>query len=611
MIDTANNDASATGSSSYAALKTDSAANTPWLVTNKVRITHGQLHDRIGRVGALLQKRGIAVGSRIVIATSNDTEAAMLFIALICHGVTAVNLDTDTGPERAAALIAKAEPVMLIADSDLVQRWSLAAMAAPVLEITSAATTSGVLGRLLGKSSQDGLQAELAALDPVAPPASIPAETIAYILFTSGTTNQPKGVCISHRALFSHLETLAKLYGYEPHSRILNPLMLSHADGMIQGPVIAFFTCATVYRPMAFEIATVSALLDAVYQLRITHMIAVPTMLALMLRLGHDQRDSFEGGDFRLIVSCGAQLECALQTAFVDTYRVTLMNVYGLTETTVGGIFARTDDATGAPGSIGRPVDCELRIVDDAGNEVPVGEAGELTIRGEMLMSGYFDEPALTAVALRDGWLYTGDIARLGGDGNYRICGRKKKIVIRGGYNIHPEEITEVLQRHPNVTEAVTFGQPDPVWGETVVALVVAHDVEVPELYQYCAEHLEPRKLPARTVIVPELPRGRSGKVLLDAASKMVATAETPRGTTAGGSTTAIEDRLLDVAARCFKEPRDALRLTSSPADITGWDSLAHMEFVVAIEAEFGIVLSALDIMGLTRLDKALPLVQP
>ncbi|MCV7167435.1 AMP-binding protein [Mycobacterium stomatepiae] len=248
--------------------------------------------------------------------------------------------------------------------------------------------------------------------------------------------------------------------------------------------------------------------------------------------------------------------------------------------------------------------------MDDAGHEVPPGAAGELTVRGKMLMSGYFDEPALTATALRDGWLHTGDIARLGSDGNYRICGRKKNIVIRGGYNIHPEEITEVLQMHPSVTEAVSFGRLDPIWGETLVALVVARDVAVSELHEYCAMHLEPRKLPTRIVIVPKLPRGRSGKVLLDQASTMVAAAEVSHSASAGGSTGAIEDRLLDVAARCFKQPRAALRLTSSPEDISGWDSLAHMEFVVAIEAEFGIELSARDIMGLTRLDKALPLVQ-
>lgn len=609
MTDTAANEAASNSSARcYEASKSGGTAANPWLVTDGVEITHGQLHDRIGSVGALLKQRGIPVRSRIIIATSDDKEAAMLFIALICHGITAVNLDANTGPERAAALIVKSEPALLIVDSDLKQRWSLAAMAIPLLEITSE-KTSGVIGRLLGRSPQGGLLAELAALDPVPPPASIPADTIAYIMFTSGTTSRPKGVCISHRALFSHLETLAKLYEYTPRSRILNPLMLSHADGMIQGPVMAFFTGATVHRPMPFEVATVSSLLDAVYQARITHMIAVPTMLALMLRLGRDQRDSFQGGDFRLMVSCGAQLESTLQIEFVDTFGVTLMNVYGLTETTVGGVFARTDNETGTPGGIGQPVDCELRIVNDAGHEVQRGEAGELIIRGELLMSGYFDEPDLTAAALRDGWLHTGDIALLGDDQNYRICGRRKNIVVRGGYNIHPEEITEVLQRHPNVTETVTFGRPDRVWGETVVSLIVAHDVEVPELHQYCSVQLEPMKLPDRIIIVPRLPRGRSGKVLLDEARALADDAETVAAM--GQSAEEIEDRVLDVAARCFKQPRNALRLTDSPDDITGWDSLAHMEFVVAIEAEFGIVFSARDIMGLTRLDKVLPLVKP
>jgi long-chain acyl-CoA synthetase len=588
----------------YRALGAGNAGSTPWLVTDSLVLSHAQLQERIGRVGALLRQRGIGMGARVVVASRDDAESAQLFIALVCHGVTAINLDADTGEERAAALIAKADPALLIADRELVARWSLATQPRPCLVI-SKASASGLLGKLMGKAAPaEGLHAELAALEPVAPPAEIPPETLAYILFTSGTTQQPKGVCISHRALFSHLHTLSRHYGYDSKSRILNTLMLSHADGMIQGPVMAFFTCATVYRPLRFEVTTVADLLDAVYQLRISHMIAVPTMLSLMLRLGQEQRDAFRGGDFRLMVSCGAQLEGALQTAFVDMFAVPLVNVYGLTETVVGGVFAGPDAGSGQPGSIGRPVDCELRLADADGRELPPGEDGELLMRGDLLMSGYFGGPELTAAVLRDGWLHTGDIASRDEAGNFRICGRAKNIIIRGGYNIHPEEIAEVLQRHPQVREAIAFGLPDPVWGETVAALVVAADeLDIAALQAFCATQLEPRKLPSRLQQVAALPRGRSGKVLLEEARTLL---EAVPAEVAEVSREAVAERLLQVAARCFKLPRERVSLASTPADVMGWDSLAHMELVVAIEEEFGVQLSARDIMALNRIDKAL-----
>lgn len=583
----------------------------PWLVSAQRRISHAQLHEHIGRMGGLLQARGIGIGDRVVVASHDDVEAARLFIALICHGVTVINLDPDTGAERAAALVARADPSLLILDRGIVTRWQAERLGRALLEIVPAAT-GGMLGRLMGRAAPAaGLLAELERQTPVAPPAQLPPETLAYILFTSGTTQQPKGVCISHRALFAHLETLSRHFGYDSDSRILNTLMLSHADGMIQGPVIAFFNQASLFRPLRFEVTTISELLDAVYQLRITHMIAVPTMLALMLRLGTEQRDAFRGGDFRLLVSCGAQLEAALHTGFTEAFRVPLVNVYGLTETVVGGVFAGPDAASGRPGSIGLPRDCELRIVDAEGRDLPPGATGELLLRGALLMSGYFGEPALTAEVLREGWFHTGDFASQEPDGLFQIRGRLKNVIIRGGYNIHPEEITEVLQRHPQVKEAVTFGLPDPVWGEVVAALVVADDeVDEAALQEWCAGRLEPRKQPSRLQRVPALPRGRSGKVVLEEARALLAAvAAAPAG--AAREDGELAERLLDVAARSFRVPRERISLASTPADVPGWDSLAHMEFVVALEEAFGIRLSPMDIMALNRLDKALRWLQP
>ena len=381
---------------------------------------------------------------------------------------------------------------------------------------------AGILRRLFSKEPVDSdvtYPLILGRFEAGELPSRIDPETDAYILFTSGTTNAPKGVRISHRALCAHLATLSKVYGYSPESRILNILLLSHADGIIQGPVVTFFTTAQLFTPFRFSISKITDLLDAVYHHRISHFICVPTMLALILRFAAEEKDAFATNDFRLIGSCGAQLEADLWQGFETNFGVRIVNVYGLTETVVGGIFAGPDAESHKIGNIGKPVDCEARIVDENGLDLPPGEAGELWLRGGNIMSGYFDAPEGTAEAFSGEWFKTGDIASCDSEGIYRIIGRKKEIIISGGVNIHPEEVSEVLNKHPQVSEAVTFGLPAEDWGEKVVSAVVVCDQSVceEELILFCRTNLEEVKVPDTIAILETLPRGRSGKVQIAA----------------------------------------------------------------------------------------------
>ncbi|HVO46236.1 MAG TPA: AMP-binding protein [Steroidobacteraceae bacterium] len=580
-------------------------ARKPWLVAAGRTVTFGQLRERIEALGPVFASQGVQAGDRVIIATADEVESALLFVASMCWGITVVNLDPEMGPERARTLVAAAAPRLLLMDRELSVRWELPAGDAPVRMIDRAAA-KGLFGKLRRAADGDDLHGLLEAAGSRPPPRTIDPETLAYVMFTSGTTEQPKGVAISHRALFAHLRTLTRRFGYTPQSRILNILMLAHADGMIQGPVIAFFNAIAVFRPLRFEVTAIDRLLDAVYQLRITHLVAVPTMMALIQRLGLEHRDAFQGGDFRLLISCGAQLEAALCESFESTFRVPIVNVYGLTETVVGGVFCGPDAASRRPGSIGVPVDCQLRIVRPDGTEALVNEVGELWMSGDLLMSGYFNAPQLTAEVLRDGWFRTGDAARRDADGFYWICGRYKNLIIRGGYNIHPEEITEVLQRHPAVREAVTIGMPDEIWGETVCCVVSAEDsVSNEELLAHCGRQLEPRKVPSRFERVERLPRGLSGKVRMEAVRELL---QDRRARAQGGATDAADRarRLLEVAAKCFRTEAAMLSLASTPDDVVGWDSLAHLELVAGLEREFGVRFSPRQIMSLDRLDRAL-----
>lgn len=585
------------------------AERSPWIRGQNRRLSYAELRERTRKLAGFASRSGLSIGDRIVLATADDEEAAMLFAALVFNGLTAVTIDADAGSARARALIAQAEPALILLDSELIARWEMTGDPR-VLAISGAARQKGLLGQLR-QTTSEGFAALLAESESIDPPAEIPAETLAYILFTSGTTNQPKGVCISHRALFAHLQTLSRIYGLHSGSIILNTLMLSHADGMIQGPMLSLVNGAALLRPMKFEVSAIPALLDTVFRARVTHMVAVPTMLSLMVKLTSAGEDAFRGGDFKLMISCGAALDGWLWEAVESKLGASIINVYGLTETVAGGIFAGSIVGVPRPGTIGMPIDCEVRIIDHDNADPHEAESGELCIRGDLVMSGYFNAPELTREVIDgEGWLRTGDIATRGEDGLLTISGRKKNIVIRGGYNIHPEEISEVLDQHPAVNDAVCFGVPDEDWGERLVAVVGSTSATERELIDFATERLEPRKVPSRILVVDQVPKGRSGKAALPEVRALYDRlhAQSQAGPV-NGQHLDVEERLLVIAERCFRTERSAISLSSSPDELLGWDSMAHMEFVISLEDEFGIKLGPREVMAIDRLDKALAFV--
>ena len=588
----------------------DSAAKgRPWIKAQQRTVDYRELVDRIRRFAGIAHDRGLTVGDRVIIATADDEEAALLFVATLFNGLTAVVIDSDASADRARALIEQAEPRLILVASALVERWRLVDDPRHV-PIVAAVRAKGLLGQLRRTATTEGLAGLLEVTTPAEPPPYIPPETLAYILFTSGTTSQPKGVCISHRALFAHLGTLVRVYGLDRSSIILNTLMLSHADGMIQGPLLSAVNAALLLRPVRFEVSTIPALLDTVFRARVTHMVAVPTMLSLIVNLVDEGEDAFSGGDFRIMISCGAALEAWLWEAAARKLGVSIVNVYGLTETVAGGIFAGALVDADRPGTIGRPIDCDVRIVDAEGGDLENGQSGELWMRGPLVMSGYFNAPDLTNDVLdADHWLHTGDLAVIGEDGLISITGRKKNIVIRGGYNIQPEEVTEVLNQHPMVEDAVSFGLPDRDWGERLVAVVGGTGVAEAELIEFAAQRLEPRKVPSRILVVAQVPKGRSGKASLPDARALFDQQELLASVERSAGEGDAEARLLSIAQRCFRMELSALSLSLSPEDALGWDSMAHMEFVMALEQEFGVELSPRDVMSIDRLDKALALV--
>ncbi len=573
------------------------------------KVPYRYLTERMGQLASLFARAGLREGDRIVVSVVDEVETACIFWALLRCGLPAILLDPEIKPGRARAILHTAAPAGFIADETFLDRHAIDRSVGFVLPVRTEEAPKGqlfrkLLGRPTAPAAPTAYPAVLAQEPQGALPAAVGPDTVAYVLFTSGTTSDTKGVQITHRSLFAHLRTLTAVYGLGSGSRLLNILLLYHADGIIQGPILAAYNAAACVRPLRFELSRIGLLLDAIYKYQVTHMVAVPAMLALIQRFSNGYEDCFGTADFRFIISVSSHLEEALWGAFSVRFGVRIVNVYGLTETVAGGLFCGPGDDTYRIGTVGKPVDMAARIVDDHGHELADELEGELLLRGENVMRGYLRNDAATAAVLRDGWLATGDMAVRSADGFYRITGRKKNIIVSGGVNIHPEEITEVLHAHPVVAEAVSFGVPDEVFGEKLVSCVVLKpEMTAPEvaLIAFCREHLEEEKIPTAIHQLAALPRGLSGKVQLNAVREQL----TEHVTRAAGTGPDFQALVREAAASSFKVPLDQLHAGTTSNNLAGWDSLAHLDFVVRLEKALGTEFSTAEIMVMNSLQNA------
>ncbi len=241
----------------------------------------------------------------------------------------------------------------------------------------------------------------------------------------------------------------------------------------------------------------------------------VPTMYAAMLH--HPDADPAKAATLRLCVSGGAAMPVEILRGFEEKFGCVILEGYGLSETSPVASFNHPDKVR-KPGSIGTPVEgVEMRLVGDGGGAVPAGEVGEIAIRGHNVMKGYWGRPEATAEAIPDGWFRTGDLARVDEDGYYFIVDRKKEMIIRGGYNVYPREIEEVLHEHPAVAEAAVIGIPHDELGEEVgaaVALKPGAAATPEELRAFAKERVAAYKYPRHVWLVAELPKGPTGKIL-------------------------------------------------------------------------------------------------
>ncbi|MBO0914791.1 long-chain-fatty-acid--CoA ligase [Streptomyces laculatispora] len=459
-------------------------------------VTYAQLDDMTARFAALLRNRGVRAGDRVAVALPNVVHFPVVYYGVLRAGgvVVPVNPLLKSG-EMAFVLRDCGARLLVASPSCSAEAGPAAARAGAECLVADPVTFAALLG----------------SVPPMAGAAGNAADDTAVILYTSGTTGTPKGAELTHRNLVSNALTTARtLLCLGPDDVLFGGLPLFHAFGQTCALNAAIASGACLSLLPRFRAA------DALETLRreeVTVFLGVPTMYSALLRNGVGQALP----RLRLAVSGGASLPVELLHAAERELGVTVLEGYGLSETSPVACF-NPPDRPRKPGSIGLPVlGVELRLVGTDGGVAGPGEVGELAIRGENVMKGYWNHPDDTAGAFRDGWFHSGDLARVDEDGYYFVVDRKKDLVIRGGYNVYPREIEEVLYRHPDVTEAAVLGVPDPVHGEEIAAAVVLRPgarATTDDVRDYVRERVAAYKYPRIVRFVDALPKGATGKIL-------------------------------------------------------------------------------------------------
>jgi len=482
-------------------LLTTTAASRPDAVAirrDELALTYAALDAAGARVAGLLRAKGIRPGDRVALMLPNVEYFPIAYYGALRAGAAVVPMNILLTEREVAFALGDSGATVLLAWHDIAD---------------AAHAGSDRTGAECVLVEPGAFEALLTRCEPAAEVAPRAAGDTAVILYTSGTTGTPKGAELTHDNLRRNANASLDVFGMDAAAVTLGALPLFHAFGQ---------TCAMNATIAAGGTLTLIPRFDGARALEIierdgvTVFEGVPTMYAAMLH-APNAADA-DTSTLDVCVSGGAAMPVELMRAFEARFGCRVLEGYGLSETSPVASFNRRDRER-RPGSIGLPIDgVEMRVVDDDGADVAVGAAGEIEIRGHNVMKGYWRRPDATAEVLDpDGWFRTGDIGRTDEDGYFFIVDRKKQLVIRGGYNVYPREIEEVLYEHPAVLEAAVIGIPHDELGEEVAAAVALRDgadTTPDEIRSFVRERVAAYKYPRHVWLVDELPKGPTGKIL-------------------------------------------------------------------------------------------------
>ncbi|MGP8304263.1 long-chain-fatty-acid--CoA ligase [Streptomyces inhibens] len=460
-------------------------------------VSYRTLDQGSARMAGLLHDRGVKPGDRVAIMLPNVPEFALAYFGVLRAGGIVVPMNPLLKSREVAYYLGNSGARLLFA-------WHAFAD-----EARTGAQQAEAEAVVVGPGAFDEL---LVSAPPDEDLADRHEDDTAVILYTSGTTGRPKGAELTHANLTRNGGIVAtELLQLTADDVIFGGLPLFHAFGQTctLNAAVASGACLTLLPRFDAEKA-----LGILGEHGVTVLAGVPTVFSRLLR--QPDRDAYDVSRLRVSLCGGAAMPVQVLHDFQAAFHCPVLEGYGLSETSPVASF-NTLQAGPKPGSVGTPIrGVEMRVVDN-GTEVPQGETGEIAIRGHNVMKRYWQRPEQTAAAIRDGWFYTGDLGRVDQDGYFWIVGRKKDVIIRGGYNVYPREVEDVLYEHPAVADAAVIGLPNPDLGEEVGAAVVLKPgarTTAEELREYVKRQVAAYKYPRKVWIADALPKGPTGKIL-------------------------------------------------------------------------------------------------
>ncbi len=465
--------------------------------------SYAELDRRVTRLARALRERGVGSGDRVAVLALNGMETWETYLAGVRLGAIVVPVNFRLVPDEVAYVLTDSGAVALVVDA------ALATVAEKARELAPSLTSTLVIG--------EEYEAALASAGDEPLDVAVDEDEPAFLMYTSGTTGRPKGAVLTHRNLLMHAFSQLATLGSDPDDRVGVPgAPLFHIAGLAGG-MLSLLLGGThvIIRSGAFDPAET---LDLMAREKVSNIFLVPAMWQAVLAVP-DLADR-DLSHLRRISWGAAPASTTLLRGLIEAFpQAEVITAFGQTECSPVTCLLRGEDSVRKIGSIGTPIlNVEVRVVDEAMQDVPQGEVGEIVYRSPMVMKEYWNKPEETSIAFEGGWFHSGDLVRQDEDGYFYVVDRKKDMIISGGENIYCAEVEDVLAAHPKVGEVALIGVPDTKYGEAPLAVIAPRDPADPptpeELAAWCREKLARYKNPREYSIIGALPRNPSGKVL-------------------------------------------------------------------------------------------------
>jgi len=458
-------------------------------------LTYDALNRAVNAFGNELKRLGITQGDKVAIMLSNCPEFVIAYFAIQKLGAVAVTLNVLSTPYELHYILENSDTKCLITETLLAKKFDEIKNDLPLCR--HLITTSGMenddahFRHIIEKGPFTFDMPEIAGDDP------------AVMIYTSGLTGKPLGAVLTHHNLLTQSTLVRDVYHTTEKDRSLAVIPLFHAFGAVVNMLCALRIGAGIILMDRF---TVDAIFSTIEKEKVTYIAAVPRLFLGMVM--HTESDKYDLGSLSFCITGGSTMPSDFIPLFEDKFKVILREGYGLTEASPVCSVGRRE-MIHKPGSIGTTVPgTEAKVFNDHGHEVPTGEMGELVIRGDNVMKGYYKDQAATDRVIRNGWLHTSDLAKIDEDGYIFLTGMKKRMIITSGFNVYPREVEQVLAMHPAVQTSMVIGNPDLMRGEIVKALVVKKpDIQTNEreIMKHCRIYLSSYKVPRKVEFVDSI----------------------------------------------------------------------------------------------------------